>query len=103
LPPTKTDYSENIYWVFGMVLSDEVEFDADEIMVRLANLNVGTRPFFWGMHEQPVFNKMKLFNKERYPVTERISRRGFYIPSGLAITEEQQSYVVEAVKKTLSS
>jgi perosamine synthetase len=98
LAPLKTDYSENIYWIFGIVLSDEVDFEAEEAMRRLSKLNIGTRPFFWGMHEQPVFNKMGLFCNERYPVAERISRRGFYIPSGLALTVEQQSAVIEAVK-----
>ena len=103
ISPLQTDYSENIYWVFGIVLSDEVAFDAEEAMLRLSKLNVGTRPFFWGMHEQPVFQKMGLFVSERYPVTERISRRGFYIPSGLALTVEQQQIVVDAVKTMFSS
>jgi perosamine synthetase len=103
ISPLRTDYAENIHWVFGMVLSDEVAFDAEEAMRRLAKLNVGTRPFFWGMHEQPVFQKMGLFGHERYPITERISRRGFYIPSGLALTIEQQQIVVDAVKTMFSS
>ena len=103
LAPLQTDYSENIYWIFGIVLSDEADFDAEEAMHRLSKSNIGTRPFFWGMHEQPVFNKMGLFCNEHYPVAERISRRGFYIPSGLALTAEQQHRVVEAVKKIFSS
>jgi perosamine synthetase len=103
LAPLKTDYSENIYWIFGIVLSDDVDFDAEEAMQRLSKLNIGTRPFFWGMHEQPVFNRMGLFCNERHPVAERISRRGFYIPSGLALTVDQQHTVIEAVKKMLSS
>lgn len=103
LSPLETDYSKNIHWVFGIVLSDKVAFAAEEAMRRLAKLNIGTRPFFWGMHEQPVFKKMGLFAHESYPVTERISRRGFYIPSGLALTIEQQRIVVEAVKKMLAS
>jgi perosamine synthetase len=41
------------------------------------------------MHEQPVFQKMGLFENETYPVAERIARRGFYIPSGLGLSEEQ--------------
>jgi perosamine synthetase len=73
------------------------------MMARLAKLNVGSRPFFWGMHEQPVFHKMGLFQGEHFPVTERISRKGFYIPSGLGITEEQQIRVVAAVKEALYS
>ena len=102
LPPAKTSYAENIYWVYGIVISEMVIFDAHEMMERLTALKIGSRPFFWGMHEQPVFARMGLFHGEHYPVAERISRKGFYIPSGLGITEEQQASVVEAVKKALS-
>lgn len=101
LPPVQTSYAENIYWVFGMVLSEKVPFDASEMMTRLNSLGVGTRPFFWGMHEQPVFNKLGWFLDEAYPVTSNIGRRGFYIPSGLGITRQQQEQVVSAVKKAL--
>jgi perosamine synthetase len=103
LSPSRTEYAENIYWVFGAVLADAVRFDAEEMMSRLAALKVGTRPFFWGMHEQPVFLRMGLFSGEHHPVTERIARRGFYVPSGLAITEAQQLRVVEAVQQALRS
>jgi perosamine synthetase len=41
------------------------------------------------MHEQPVFQKMGLFKGEKYPVAERIARRGFYVPSGLGLSEQQ--------------
>lgn len=36
LPLTKTDYAENIYWVYGIVLNDEVPFDAKVAMSKLA-------------------------------------------------------------------
>jgi perosamine synthetase len=85
----QTDYAENIYWVYGLVLKDEVPFDAEEAMRRLGKYKIGTRPFFWCMHEQPVFQKMGLFDDVSCPVGERIARRGFYIPSGMALTDEQ--------------
>jgi perosamine synthetase len=85
----RTDYAESIYWVYGVVLKDEVPFDATEAIKRLADVGVGARPFFWCMHEQPVFKKMGLFEGSRYPVAERIARRGFYIPSGLGLSERQ--------------
>jgi perosamine synthetase len=97
LPLPATTYADNIYWVYGLVLKDEVPFDAAEAMQRLGKLGVGTRPFFWGMHEQPVFQKMGLFASECYPVSERLSRRGFYIPSGMAVTLAQQKQVAEAI------
>lgn len=102
LPLQKTDYAENIYWVYGLVLQNEVPFDAEGIMSKLMNLKIGTRPFFWCMHEQPVFQKMGLFRDERYLVAERIARRGFYIPSGLALTETQIKKVAEGLKSIMS-
>jgi perosamine synthetase len=101
LPLPKTHYAENIYWVFGIVLDDRVSFDAKEAMARLGKLGIGSRPFFWPMHEQPVFRNMGLFEGEHYPVAERIARRGFYIPSGLALTDEHIERTAEAVKEIL--
>ncbi len=101
VPLEKTDYAENIYWVYGVVLSDDVSFDAAEAMARLKELKIGTRPFFWPMHEQPVFNKMGLFENETHPVAQRLARRGFYIPSGLTLTDETIEYVAGSLKEVL--
>ena len=100
--PSHTDYAENIHWVYGMVLDDAIPFDAEEAMKRLGARGIGTRPFFWPMHEQPVFLKAGLFANESCPVAERIARRGFYIPSGLALTQEQAGTVYTKVKEAIS-
>jgi perosamine synthetase len=102
LPLAATEYAENIYWVFGVVLDDNVDMDAREAMQRLAKLGIGTRPFFWPMHEQPVFQKMGLFAGERYPVAARIARRGFYLPSGLALTDGQIERSAAALREVLA-
>ncbi|GHT02103.1 aminotransferase DegT [Synergistales bacterium] len=100
LPLSKTDHADNLYWVFGIVLDDDVPIDAREFQKRLQKRGVGTRPFFWPMHEQPVFQERGMFGGggEHYPVAESIARRGFYIPSGLALTDEQMEYVADQVK-----
>jgi perosamine synthetase len=99
LPVASTPYAENIYWVYGLVLEDAVPFDAKEAMARLGKLGIGTRPFFWPMHEQPVFRRMGLFEGERHPAAERVARRGFYIPSGMALTDDQIERAAAAVKE----
>jgi perosamine synthetase len=101
LPVDATDYAKNIYWVYGVVLDDEVAFDAQFVMEQLTQQRVGSRPFFWPMHEQPVFRRMGLFKKMRCPIAERIARRGFYLPSGMAITDAQQCRVAAALKEIL--
>jgi perosamine synthetase len=97
LPLEKTNYGENIYWVYGLVLKDLVKFDALEAMERLKKQSIETRPFFWCMHEQPLAKKLNLFHGESYPHAEKLARRGFYIPFGCGLTEEQQTIVVEAL------
>ncbi len=98
LPLAATNYAQNIYWVFGMVLHDDVPFDAIEAMKRLAKLGIGTRPFFYPMHQQPVLCRMGLFEGERYPAAEKMAERGFYIPSGLGVTEAQMETVAAKVR-----
>jgi perosamine synthetase len=101
LPLRRTEYAENIYWVYGIVLNDQVPFDAKKAMKRLAERKIGTRPFFWPMHEQPVFKKMGLCENEAYPVAQRLARRGFYVPSGLALTDDKIEYVATSLKDIL--
>jgi len=38
---------------------------------------------------------------ESHPVAERIARRGFYIPSGMALTDGQIERVAQVVKEVL--
>ena len=103
LPLSSISYAENNYWVFGIVLNDDIPTDANHVMSLLSQEQIGTRPFFWSMHEQPVLTRLGLFEADSHPVSERISRRGFYIPSGLAITKDQiyrvASVLTDVMKK----
>ena len=102
LPVPCTDYATNINWVYGIVIREDADFDAEEGMKRLADRKVATRPFFWPMHEQPVYLRAGLFAGERYPNAERIARRGFYLPSGLALTDDQIDRVSAAVHEVFA-
>jgi perosamine synthetase len=103
LPKEKGIGADNIYWVYALVLNKNIPFDAEIAMKKLAEKKIGTRPFFWPMHEQPVFHKMGLFKNESYPVAENIARRGFYLPSGLALKLSDIDIVCDAVKDILKS
>jgi perosamine synthetase len=99
--PVEEPWARNVYWVYGVVLRDDVPMDAAELARRLCRLGVETRPFFLGMHEQPVFRRRGLFLQDRHPVAERIARRGLYLPSGLTLTDSQVDVVCAAVIRAL--
>ncbi len=98
LPLERTATAENLYWVYGLVLTESAGLTAEEAMQKLAAKGVGTRPFFWPMHQQPAFTKRGLFHGESHPNAELLARRGFYLPSGLALTEEQLLITADAVR-----
>ena len=99
-PKVKTEYSENIFWVYALVADSQSL--CESTVEKLSKEKIGTRPFFWCMHEQPVFQNMGLFKNEKYPVAERLARNGFYLPSGLGLSEEDVNTVISTMKKICS-
>jgi perosamine synthetase len=95
-------WARSVYWMFGVVLSEETGLDAEQFAARLKTKGVETRPFFLGMHEQPVLRAQGLFAGETYPVAERIARQGLYLPSGLGLVESQIDQVCQAVGEALA-
>jgi perosamine synthetase len=99
--PVEEPWAKQVYWMYGVVLDESTGMDAAGFARRLLDLGVQTRPFFLGMHQQPVFWEIGLFTGERYPVAERLAEQGLYLPSGLALTGEQLDEVCAAVQKAL--
>lgn len=99
--PVERSWAKNVYWMYAVVLGDSHRLDAEGAMGELRARNIDTRAFFLGMHEQPAFWDRGLFKGETYPITERIARRGLYLPSGLLLTAAQQEIVAGALRVVL--
>lgn len=99
LPLVKTSYCENNYWVFGLVLNQDVKFNAKDAMKKLAENGIGTRPFFYPLHKQPVFEKFGRVNNQSLSASENLYERGFYIPSGLNLSDDKIEQVAKRVKE----
>lgn len=100
--PIERPWAQNVWWMYGVVLDDIVPFDATGFAELLKDKGVDSRPFFRGMHEQPALLKRGLFKGEGYPVTERIARRGLYLPSGLTLTQKEMDDVCAIVREILA-
>ena len=99
--PTERSWARNVYWMYGLVLDESTGLDAESCAERLHERGIETRPFFLGMHEQPALRRLGLFAGERYPVAERLARQGLYLPSGLALTDDQIERVAAAVREVV--
>lgn len=101
LPIPTTEYAENIYWIYGIVLQEKSGWNNLDFCHRLAEYKIGSRYFFTPMHKQPVWQKRGLFTGESYPASEFLSKMGFYVPTGVALTDEQIEEVANAIKDIL--
>lgn len=95
LPLQATEYADNIYWVFGLALKEDRR---EEIVKFLGEKGIATRPFFYPLHKQPLLKKFGLDLNASLPVSEHLGANGFYIPCGMAISEEQILYVAGQVR-----
>ena len=100
--PVERSWAKSVYWMYGVVVDESNGMDAEVFAQKLRKKGVDTRPFFFGMHQQPAFHKRGLFVDERYPITERIANQGLYLPSGLTLTETQLNLVCQAVREVFS-
>lgn len=101
-PIVKTDYCENIYWVYAVVIRKECGMNAEYAMQWLHKHKIGTRPFFYPIHKQPVLQRMGFFHEEVCPHAESIAEQGFYLPSGAALSENEIEMIASYVKKLFS-
>jgi len=102
IQPEKNEFSKNIYWVFGVVIRPNNKINRDFVVKKLSENKIQTRPFFYPMHKQKIFKKMKIFKKnEKYPNAEYLSKNGFYLPSGIGIKNYEIDYVCDALNKIL--
>jgi perosamine synthetase len=96
-------WARSVYWMYGIVLHDSFPCSRDTLMSRMQSRGVDTRAFFYPLHKQPVFADARdpRFPDSRgtYPVSEHLGDRGLYLPSGLNLTLEQMSAVVQTLRR----
>lgn len=97
----KNSYSKNIYWVFGVLLKKNSRSKRDSLMKALFKNKIDTRPFFLSMNKQKIFKKLKIFAKLKMPNSEYLSNNGFYLPSGLGISNNEIRYVCKTLNHLL--
>lgn len=96
--PIEKEWAKNVYWMYGVLLDPKLGLTAAEVMAKLHALNIETRAFFYGLHQQPVLiNKAYASRALSLPVTEYLGEYGFYLPSGLLLSDDQIDKVIHAM------
>jgi perosamine synthetase len=96
--PARAVGCDPVYWMYGILLTAPFGHNKSEVRERLAVDGIETRSFFIPMNRQPVFqgeNPRWPDLRGDYPVSEDLGSRGFYLPSGLDLTRDDQAWIVD--------
>ncbi len=99
--PSEKQWAKSTFWMYGIVLKNK-KMTAKTLSRKLFDNKIETRPLFLGMHEQPIFKKMNLFDSDSYPNTEYLSKYGLYLPSGLRLNKPKIKLICKTLKSILS-
>ncbi len=100
LPPLNS-FSKNIYWVVGIVIKSK-KMTALNLSKKLLKFGIETRPFFWPIHQQSIFKKLKLFKNQYYPNSSYLSKYGLYVPSYFLLKKKEINKISNIINKILS-
>jgi perosamine synthetase len=101
--PEEKPWARNVYWMYAVLVEEEFGMSRDELAARLKIAGVDTRTFFIPVHRQPVFAEDSAYKGLSFPVSDELSKKGLYLPSGLALTRTQIRDVCRAIKKIRAS
>jgi len=95
--PIEQSYAKSVYWMYNLLLTKNSPINRTNFMKKLKEKGVDTRTYFYPLHTQTVLKNKYHYNDKSYPVTNDLSARGLYLPSGLAITEHQIKIVSQKI------
>lgn len=100
--PIQESWATNVYWMYALLVKKDASLNRDTLRKKLKESGIDTRDYFVPLHRQPVFVSLGLSKNVSCPVSDDLSERGFYLPSGLAITDQQIQQVTTVLHTLLS-
>ncbi len=93
------DYGKPNYWLSCIYLSEKSKVKPLDILLALEREEIESRPIWKPMHLQPVFRKCEYITLDNEDISADIFANGLCLPSDTKMTEEDQSRVIEIVRR----
>ncbi len=86
------------FWLSCLLIDKGVDVNPMDIIEKLAEKNIESRPLWKPMHMQPLFDGCDFVTLCDEAVDEDIFSRGICLPSDIKMTDAEQDYVIEVIK-----
>jgi perosamine synthetase len=94
------DGRDNVDWLFTITLDESIGMSRDDVIAKLAQRGVETRPVFYPMHTLPPYQEMSREDGD-FPVADRIARSGLSLPTWAGLQHEDVVYVCDALRECI--
>lgn len=102
LPLQMNPYAEDTepnFWLSCILIDEECKVSPMDILYRLNETNVESRPLWKPMHMQPVFEGHDFITADGKAVNEDLFARGLCLPSDIKMTKEEQDFIIDIIKE----
>lgn len=94
--PTEAAWAKQVFWMYNIFLRDGNEQKRDEVMRKLDEMGIETRPVFYPMHILPPYKE-----DVSYPVADLWAQRGINLPTHQDLTQSDIERIAQSLKAAL--
>lgn len=94
--PVEKEWASNVQWLYSIVVEDEYFITRDELIKRLAENGIESRPFFMAVHNMPPFKGSKCGNMN---ITDDLGKRGINLPSSVSLSKDDIMKICTIINK----
>jgi perosamine synthetase len=94
--PVEKDWALNSHWLYSIVVEKEFGIGRDEVVEKLGERGIESRPFFASVHK---FDYYKACECSSMEVTDDLERNGLNLPSSTGITDEDIETICKEIRQ----
>jgi perosamine synthetase len=95
------DWARHVWWMFTVVLGDNIEMTRDDVIDHFRQRNIETRPVVYPLHILPPY--VEATGGEALPVAEGIASRGINLPTWAGLTREDVREVCDTLLECIGA
>jgi len=99
--PIEKSYARNVHWMYMVLVTGRNAGRRSEIMRTMAQKGVESRENFLPYNMQQIFIDRGWTSVDECPVANDLGLRGFYLPSGPSISDDEIDYVCKTLIEAL--
>jgi perosamine synthetase len=94
--PVEKEGIKNVNWLYSIVIEDDYYLTRDELIVKLKENGIQSRPFFMAVHKMPPYIECKHGDMS---VTDELVEKGINLPSSVVLKNEEIKKICEIIKQ----